>query len=81
MRKRSRGFKEVDASIPFLQEVQASGALNPRQKEKLGRAVAALKKANRRDARTDRQILGAVRVIAEVLWDAFSRRDKEPRTE
>ena len=81
MRKRSKGFKEVNACIPLLQEVQAGGALDPRQKEKLGRAIAALGKANRRDARTDRQVLGAVRAIAEVLWEAFSRESEGTRAE
>jgi hypothetical protein len=81
MRKRSKGFKEVNVCIHLLQEVQAGGALDPRQKEKLGRAIATLGKANRRDARTERQVLGAVRVIAEVLWEAFSRESKGTRAE
>lgn len=79
MRKRSKGFKEVDACISFLREVQTGGALAPRQKEKLGRAITALGKANRRDTRTDRQVLGAVRAIAEVLWETFSRESEGTR--
>lgn len=81
MRKRSKGFKEVNACIPLLQEVQARGALDPRQKEMLDRAIVALKKANRRDPRSDRQILAAVRVIVDVLWEAFSRKSKDARGE
>jgi hypothetical protein len=47
----------------------------------LDRAIVALKKANRRDPRSERQILGAVRVIVEVLWEAFSRKSKDARGE
>lgn len=81
MRNRSKGFKEVNACIPMLQEIQASGALDPRQKERLCRAIVALKKVKRQDPRSDRQCVGAVRVIVEVLWEAFSRRRNDARAE
>lgn len=81
MRNRSKGFKEVNACVPILQEIQASGALDPRQKERLRRAIIALKKVKREDPRSNRQCAGAVRVIVEVLWEAFSRKRNDTRAE
>lgn len=69
-----KGFKDVNACISCLRELQASGALNPRQKERLHQALAVLRRPNRRDARGHRDLMRAVRVIVETLWEAFSGR-------
>ena len=69
-----KGFKDVNACISYLRELQASGALDPRQKERLDQALAVLRKPIQRDARGHRELVRAVRVIVETLWEAFSGR-------
>ena len=69
-----KGFKDVKVCISYLRELQASGALDPRQKERLDQALAVLRRPNQRDARGHRDVLRAVRVIVETLWEAFGRR-------
>ncbi len=69
-----KGFKDVNACISYLRELQASGALDPRQKERLDQALAVLRRPNQRDARGHRDVMRAVRVIVETLWEAFGRR-------
>lgn len=74
MQNGRKGFKDVSACISYIRELQARGALDPRRKEKLDSAIAVLRKPRRRDARSHRELLAAVRVIVETLWEAFSRR-------
>lgn len=81
MRHRGKGFKEVNVCISYLQELQTGGVLDPRQKEKLSRAVSLLKKVRRLDPESGRRVLTAVEGIAEVLWEAFSRKDQQKRAE
>ncbi len=69
-----KGFKDVKACISYLRGLQASGALDPRQKERLDHALAVLRKPAQRDARGHRELVRAVRVIVETLWEAFGRR-------
>ena len=67
------GFKDERACISLLRNIQASGALDPRQTEKLNRAVALLRKPKQRGARDRQEVFEAARVIAQTLWEAFSR--------
>ena len=69
-----KGFKDVNACISYVRELQATGALDPRQKERLDQALAVLRRPNQRDARGHSETVRAIRVIVETLWEAFSRR-------
>lgn len=81
MRSRGKGFKEVNVCLSYLQELQTGGVLDPRQKEKLDRAVRLLKTVQHLDPQGGRRILAAVKGITEVLWEAFSRTKQQPRVE
>ncbi len=74
MRNRGKGFKEAKVCISYLRELQTGGALDPRQVEKLNRAMALLKNAKRQNSQSKRQLYMAVTGITEVLWEAFSRK-------
>ncbi|MFQ5852205.1 MAG: hypothetical protein ACE5JU_16680 [Candidatus Binatia bacterium] len=69
-----RYFKELDACIANLRRFQASEALEPSQREAFVRAVADLKKFGRMPKPDKHRVLRAIRVIAETLWEAYSRR-------
>lgn len=73
MKKGRGGFKELNACISILRSLQARGALDPSQREKLKRAISVLRKPHRRGVRGHRELVAAVRVIAELLWEAFSK--------
>jgi len=74
MRNRGKGFKEVKVCLSYLQELQAGGALDPRQKEKLSRAKDFLKNAKHQTPQSEHQLFMAVKGITEVLWEAFSQK-------
>ena len=66
------GFKDERACMALLRTIQASGALDPRQTEKLDRAIALLQDSKQQGPRGRHAVFRAVRVIAQTLWEAFS---------
>ena len=74
MGNRGKGFKEVKVCLSYLQELQIGGALDPRQTEKLKRAMGLLNNAKHQNSQGNRQLFTAVKDIAEVLWEVFSRK-------
>jgi len=67
-------FKELNACIARLQEVQAGNDLEPEQRKEIERALVHIKRLRRLPHLTQREVFCAVREIADSLLFAFLKK-------